>query len=75
MASDLGRTILLLPENEMAAERPAHIQAAAYLPISVALFGIAVILIGGLSVSTPSVAKKHDLDPIATGSIVQVPAN
>jgi len=75
MASDLGRTILLLPENDPAAERPAHLRAAAFLPISVALFGVAVILLGGLSMTPASVAEKPALDPIATGSIAQIPAN
>ncbi|MCB1494139.1 MAG: hypothetical protein KDJ86_00010 [Bauldia sp.] len=74
MASDLGRTILLLPENDPADERPAHLRAAAFLPISVALFGVAMILVGGLSVTPPTVAEKAALDPIATGSIARVPA-
>ncbi len=69
MASDLGRTILLRPDEDSAEQRPAGAQAVAFLPISVAIFGVAVILLGGLSLSTTSVAKKQAIDPIATGSI------
>ncbi|WP_139167747.1 hypothetical protein [Bauldia litoralis] len=74
MASDLGRTILLMPDDETRPESPAHLRAAAYLPISVALFGVAVILLGGLSVTATEVVETPAIDPIATGSIVSTPA-
>jgi len=50
---------------------PRRWSLVAFVPISVALLGVALILCGGLSVrdSTTTVGAAKQIDPIATGSI------
>lgn len=69
MASDLGKTILITLDDEHADNRPAMARIAAFVPITIALIGIGVVLLGGISATTATVAERAMVDPIATGSI------
>jgi hypothetical protein len=64
---------LLLPESP--ASRPRQSPLAAFVPIAVALFGVAAILAGGVSARDVAVADRAAVDPITTGSVTaQAPA-
>ena len=62
-------TDILLPD---AAARVSRTKLAAVLPISVALVGVAFILLGGVNArsSSTEVAATSGVDPIVTGSIM-----
>lgn len=72
MATDLGRTILVALDDPTPDDRPVRVRLAAFLPIVVALLGVGVVLLGGISAGPTSVAKVDAVDPIATGSIAPV---
>ena len=61
---------ILLPDNAEAARHPAHSRFAAFVPIGVALVGVAAILLGQVNAG-----HRPGLDPMATGSIHAVPAS
>ena len=46
-----------------------RVKLAACVPIVVALLGVGVVLLGGISAGPTSVAEIETVDPIATGSI------
>jgi hypothetical protein len=69
MATDLGRTILVALDDESPDDRSARAKFAAFVPIVVALLGVAVVLLGGISAGPTSVAEIDTADPIVTGSI------
>jgi hypothetical protein len=54
--------------------RPTRFKPAVFLPIAIALAGVAVILLGGLSVRGPGMAigQTEQVDPVVTGSIQPV---
>jgi hypothetical protein len=59
---------ILLPEN--AGARPRQVPLAAFVPIAVAIFGVAAILFGGVSARDVAVADGNPaVDPIVTGSV------
>jgi hypothetical protein len=62
-------TDILLPD---AAARVSRTKLAAVLPLSVALIGVAFILLGGVNArsSSAEVAATAGIDPIITGSIM-----
>jgi hypothetical protein len=62
-------TDILLPEASAGISRT---KLAALLPITVALAGVAFILLGGISArgTSAEVAARADIDPIITGSIM-----
>jgi hypothetical protein len=52
--------------------RPRRTRVAAFVPIAVALLGVLMILIGGITVNpsgTTTVSAEDRVDPIVTGSI------
>jgi heptaprenylglyceryl phosphate synthase len=62
---------ILLPRAAWSAQN-GRARIAAFVPITLALAGVAAILLGGLSVRGPetAVASVTGVDPIVTGSIV-----
>ena len=65
--------ILLTPGLTAPARRT---QLAAFVPIGIALFGVALIMFGGLSAHDRSTAREREIsviDPITTGSIASDP--
>jgi hypothetical protein len=63
--------ILLTPGLTAPARRTP---LAAFVPIGIALFGVALIMFGGLSARDRSAAREITvIDPITTGSIVSEP--
>jgi hypothetical protein len=54
----------------MAGSRPF----AAFIPIGVAIAGIAAILLGGISAQNPIAAGPADIDTIVTGSVAKASA-
>jgi len=67
----------MLPPTGVADLRPAGLRPAVLVPIAVALAGVAVILLGGLSAGAPSatLSRADRLDPVVTGSIQQPAAD
>ena len=65
---------ILLPQS--AASRPRPIPVAAFVPIAVAMLGVAAILFGGVSARDMAVAEdRAAVDPMTTGSIaIEAPA-
>jgi hypothetical protein len=66
----MSSTDILLPES--AASDISRTKLAPFLPIALALAGVAFILVGGVSVrgSSSEVAATAGIDPIITGSIM-----
>ena len=63
---------LLLPfVAEAAPTGPSRTSVAAFVPIALALIGVAMILFGGLSARDPATAigAAYPVDPIQTGAI------
>jgi len=69
MASRSFDDILVSRASPATGPRPLRSRIAAFVPITVALLGVAVILLGGLPASKSSLAVSDAVDPIATGSI------
>lgn len=70
MGFEFGRTFIVTLEDETQAERVRPVKLAAYLPLTIAILGIAAILVGGVTAApTMQTAKKQALDTIQTGSI------
>ncbi len=65
-----SRDDILVSHEAAAPARSLRAQLAAFVPITVALLGVAVILVGGLPAHKGSLATIEAVDPIATGSIV-----
>ena len=65
MSSISRDDILVSLDDGHEGRRPLKMQVAAFVPITIAIIGILVILSGGLSAKP----GKEALDPIATGSI------
>jgi hypothetical protein len=64
---------ILVPEGT--ATRPRQTPLGAFVPIAVALFGIAAILAGGISARDVAVADGNaGVDPVTTGSVATAPA-
>jgi hypothetical protein len=72
IASDL--TLPLVPEHSRVAQGP--VPAAAFVPIAIALIGVSLILVGGVSARSgfePSVAvTPRAIDTLTTGSIASL---
>jgi hypothetical protein len=73
MASHLRDDILVAATPETAEVHPRRSQLAALVPITLAIIGVAIILLGG--VSARDVASTVAVDPIATGSIAPAGPN
>ena len=69
MATRSFDDILVSHTEPATAPRPLRSRIGAFVPITVALLGVAVILLGGLPASKSSLAVIDAVDPIATGSI------
>ena len=63
---------ILLPSG-VADQQPQSSPFAAFIPISVAIAGIAAILLGGITAQN-AVIGPAGIDPVVTGSIGKVPA-
>jgi len=63
-------TDILLPEAGAAGV--SRTRVAAFLPITLAVAGVAIILMGGVSARGPATetAARADIDPIITGAIM-----
>jgi hypothetical protein len=61
----------LLPQRGADTARAARLKPAVFVPIALALIGVAAILFGGLTVRgpAPAVSKAEQIDPVVTGSI------
>ncbi len=61
----------LLPPRDQADARPARLKPALFLPIAIALAGVAMVLLGGLPARDPATAisRADAIDPIVTGSV------
>lgn len=73
MVSHLRDDILVAAAPEAAGVHPRRSQLAALVPITFAIIGVAIILLGG--VSARDVASTVAVDPIATGSIAPTGPN
>jgi len=70
MGFEFGRTFIVTLEDENREERVRPVRIAAYLPMTIAILGVAAILVGGVTAApTMQTAKKQALDTIQTGSI------
>jgi hypothetical protein len=71
MAKTLSDDILI---SEGAATRPQKSPLAAFVPIAIALAGVAAVLFGGISARHVQTAEQTIvIDPITTGSIASEP--
>ena len=62
---------ILLP-TDVEPVRPHHkSRFAAFVPITLALIGIAAILFGGVSARSTDTAARQIVDPITTGSLTK----
>ena len=61
----------MLPPRGRADTRPARPKAAVFVPIVLALAGVAAILLGGLPAHDPAmgISKAEQIDPVVTGSV------
>jgi hypothetical protein len=61
----------MLPLRGQADPRPARLKPAVFLPIAIALLGVAAVLLGGLPVRDPAtvISKAEQTDPVVTGSV------
>ncbi|MBZ0228690.1 MAG: hypothetical protein K8F58_09615 [Bauldia sp.] len=69
MASRSPDDVLLPLDASPAGTRPLRTQVAAFIPITIALLGVAVILLGGMPASKSSLMARQTIDPLTTGSI------
>lgn len=66
----MARNDILIPlEIEPVTELPKRSRLAAFVPIVIAVLGVAAILFGGISARDHDVAARQAIDPITTGSI------
>jgi hypothetical protein len=64
--------ILIEPASPVGdANRPLGARFAAFIPITVAIVGLGMILIGGVSARHDVTAEVPAIDSIATGSIIE----
>jgi acyl-coenzyme A thioesterase PaaI-like protein len=61
--------ILIPTDIEPVDSRPGKSRAVAFVPITLALLGVAAILFGGVSARHADSAALQAIDPIETGSI------
>ncbi len=61
----------MLPLRGQADARPARLKPAVFVPIALALTGVAAILLGGLPAHDPAmgISKVEQVDPVVTGSV------
>ncbi len=61
----------ILPPTGEADPRPARLKPAAFVPIAIALIGVAAILLGALPARDPAteISKADGIDPVMTGSV------
>ncbi len=59
----------ILPPTGEADTRSARLRPAVFVPIAIALIGVATILLGGLTARGPAISTADGVDPIVTGSI------
>ena len=69
MASKFRNDILIPLEIEPIEIRPEGGKLAAFIPIALALIGVAAILVGGISAKNREVAGRPAIDTMVTGSI------
>lgn len=75
MASKFRNDILIPLEIEPLEVRPEGNKLAAFVPIVLALIGVAAILAGGITAKSHEVAGRPAVDTIETGSIApSIPA-
>jgi hypothetical protein len=72
MASKFRNDILIPLEIEPIETRPEGNRFAALVPITLALIGVAAILVGGISARNHELAGGPMIDTIETGSIAPV---
>ena len=71
MAPQMRDDILVSRDPAPTGRRPLRSQIAAFVPITIALVGIAAILAGGMPASKSSLAANETIDPVTTGSIAR----
>jgi hypothetical protein len=59
----------ILPPTGAADPRSPRLRPAVFVPIAVALMGVAAILLGGLNAAPPVIGKAERIDPVMTGSV------
>ena len=61
----------MLPSGDQTDPRPAQMKPAVFLPIVIALAGVAAVLLGGLPARDPATAisRAGEIDPVVTGSV------
>jgi hypothetical protein len=59
----------ILPPTGEADPRPARLRPAVFMPIAIALAGVAAILLGGLTARGPAIGTADGVDPVVTGSV------
>jgi hypothetical protein len=64
---------ILIPSGA-ADERAPSRPFAAFIPISLAIAGVAAILLGGISAQSTVAGGPSGVDPIVTGSIAKAPS-
>jgi hypothetical protein len=66
----MARNDILIPlEIEPIAHVPPRSRLAAFVPIAVAIVGVAAVLIGGVSARHGDMAARQGVDPVVTGSV------
>ena len=66
MSSD---DILFSVDAKRVSARPTRAQVAAFVPITIAMIGVGIVLFGGVSARSSVTASVSPFDPVATGSI------
>ena len=69
MAKNFSDDVLI--PSAAAEARAGSRPVAAFIPISIAIAGIAAILFGGITAQNPVVAGPTDIDTIVTGSVAK----
>jgi hypothetical protein len=61
----------MLPLKGQSDPRPARLKPAVFVPIAIALIGVAGILLGALPVRDPvmAISKAEQVDPLVTGAV------
>ncbi len=65
----MARNDILIPLEIEPAELPKRGKLAAFVPITIAVLGVAAVLLGGISARDHQVAARQAVDPVITGSI------
>ena len=73
MPSSLGKVVLVSLEPGEDARSAKRQHLVAFLPMTIALLGAVVVLVGGLTSEPNQIASRAELDPMTTGSVAADP--